>query len=90
MGTGIGYRYEARARMKGRYGTGEDLYPLTSLIKTIGREFPVRQRNANHNYAYTRLQKILSQKVLGPVSTLCPVPGYDVGKVQKLEFTRIV
>ena len=22
MGTGIGYRYEARARMKGRYGTG--------------------------------------------------------------------
>ena len=26
MGTGIGYSYEARARLKGRYGTGEDLY----------------------------------------------------------------
>ena len=36
-----------------RYG-GEDPYPLTSLIKTIGGEFSDRQRNANHNYAYTR------------------------------------
>ena len=61
MGTEIGYRYEARARMKGRYGTEEDLYGLTSLIKTIGGEFSDRQRNANHNYAYTRLQQILSQ-----------------------------
>ena len=26
MGTGIGYPNEARARMKGPYGTGEDLY----------------------------------------------------------------
>ena len=61
MGTGIGYRCEARGRMKGRYGTGEDLCPLTSLTKTIGGEFSDRQRNANHNYAYTRLQQILSQ-----------------------------
>ena len=28
--------------------------------------------------------------VLGPVPTLCPVPGYDVGKVQKLEITGII
>ena len=27
--------------------------------------------------------------VLGPVSTLCPVPGYDVGKVQKLESLEL-
>ena len=58
MGTGIRYRYEARARMKGRYGTGEKPYPLTSLIKTIDGEFSDRQRNVNHNYAYTRLQQI--------------------------------
>ena len=58
MGTRIGYRIEARARMKGRYGTG---WHLTSLIKTIGGEFSDRQRNPNHNYAYTRLQQILSQ-----------------------------
>ena len=51
MGTGIGYRYEARARMKGRYGTGGDPYTLTSLIKTICGEFSDRLRNANHNYA---------------------------------------
>ena len=44
MGNGIGYPNDAR-RMKGQYGTGEDPYPLTSLIKTI---------YANHNYAYTR------------------------------------
>ena len=56
MGTEIGYRYEARARMKGRYGTEEDLYGLTSLIKTIGGEFSDRRRSANHNYAYTHLQ----------------------------------
>ena len=62
MGTGIGYRYEALARMKGRYGTGGiEPYPLTSLIKTIGGEFSDRLRNANHNYAYTRIQQILSQ-----------------------------
>ena len=58
MGTRIGYRIEARARMKGRYGTE---WHLTSLIKTIGGEFSYRQRNPNHNYAYTRLQQILSQ-----------------------------
>ena len=58
MGTRIGYRIEARARMKGRYGTG---WHMTSLIKTIGGEFSDRQRNPNHNYAYTRLQQILSQ-----------------------------
>ena len=27
--------------------------------------------------------------VLGPVSTLCPVPGFDVGKVQKLESLEL-
>ena len=27
MGTGMGYHYEARARMKGRYGTGERSVP---------------------------------------------------------------
>ena len=58
MGTRIGYRIEARARMKGRYGTG---CHMTSLIKTIGGEFSDRQRSPNHNYAYTRLQQILSQ-----------------------------
>ena len=94
MGTGIGYRNEARARMKGWYGTGKICKCLTSLIKTIGGEFPVRQRNANPNYAYTRLQHILSQDmpktVLGPVPyPLCPVPGYDVGKVQKLESLEL-
>ena len=77
MGTGIGYPNEARARMKGRYGTGEDPYPLTSLIKTIGGEFSDHQRNANHN---------LQSCVYSPVSTLFPVPGYDVGKIQKLEL----
>ena len=61
MGTGIGYRNEACARMKGRYSTGKICMCLTSLIKTIGGEFPDRQRNANHNYGYTRLQQILSQ-----------------------------
>ena len=61
MGTGIGYLNEACAQMKGRYGAGKICTCLTSLIKTIGGEFPVRQRNANHNYAYTRLQHILSQ-----------------------------
>ena len=34
---------------------------LTSLIKTIGGEFPVRLRNSKHNYAYTRLHQILFQ-----------------------------
>ena len=61
MGTGIGYRNEARARMKGRYGAGKICTCPTSLIKTIDGEFPVRQSNANHNCAYTRLQQILSQ-----------------------------
>ena len=60
MGTGIGYRNKARALMKSRYGTGKNCTCLTSLIKIIGGEFPVRQRNSNHNYAYTRLQQILS------------------------------
>ena len=41
--------------------TNERSIRLLSLIKTIGGEFPVRQRNANHNCAYTRLQQILSQ-----------------------------
>ena len=58
MGIGKGYRIEARTRMNGRYGTGGR---LTSLIKTIGGEFSDRQRNPNHNYAYTRLQQIVSQ-----------------------------
>ena len=61
MGTGIGYRNQARARMKGQYSTGKICTCLTSLIKTIGGKFPVRQRNSNHNYACTRLQQILSQ-----------------------------
>jgi len=61
MGTGIGYRNEARARMEDRYGMGKICTCLTSLIKTIGGEFSDRQRNANHNYAYTRLQQILSR-----------------------------
>ena len=42
-------------------GAGIGYRCLTSLIETIGGEFTVRQRNANHNYAYTRLQQILSQ-----------------------------
>ena len=62
MGTGIGYRNaRARARMEDRYGTGKICTCLTSLIKTIGGEFSDRQRNANHNYAYTRQQLILSR-----------------------------
>jgi len=56
MGTGIGYLNDGRARMKGRYSTGKICTCLTSLFKTIGGEFPVRQINANLNYAYTRLQ----------------------------------
>jgi len=61
MATGIGYRNQARARMKGRYGAGKICTCPTSLIKTIGGEC-----NANHNYAYTRLQQILSQDSSGP------------------------
>ena len=89
MGTGIGYRNEARARMKGWYGTGKICKCLTSLIKTIGGEFPVRQRNANHNYAYTRLQHILSQDS-SRASALSSVSCTGViGKVQKLESLEL-
>ena len=84
MATGIGYCNEARARIKGRYGTGGEICTcLMSLIKIIGGEFQVRQRNGNHNRSYPKT-------VLGPVPyPLCPVPGYDVGKVQKLESLEL-
>ena len=86
MSIGIGYRYEARARMKGRYGTGEYLYPLSSLIKTIGGKFSDRQRNANHNYAYTRLQQILSQDSSSTSVHFVPCTRLWRRKVQKLEL----
>ena len=80
----------SRTNVRSIWYGGEYLYPLTSLIKTIGGEFSDRQRNANHNYAYARLQQILSQdSSRTSVCTLCPVPGYDVGKVQNLDSLKL-
>ena len=57
-----------------------------------------KEIHTHHNYAYTRLQQTLSQDSSrtsmgsgiypwGPVPyPLCPVPGYDIGKVQKLDL----
>ena len=74
--------------MKGRYGTGRIYTCLMSLIKTIGGEFSDRQRNCNHNYAYTHLQHI-TYLIPRQFYPLCPVPGYDAGKVQKLESLEL-
>ena len=107
MGTGIGYRNKAHPRMKGRYGTGKICTCLTSLIKTIGGgkictcltsliktidgEFSVHQRNPNHNYAYTRLQQILSRDSLR-TSALSSVSCTGLWRRQGTEsrITRIV
>ena len=64
---------------------------LTSLIKTIGGEFPVHQRNANHNYAYTSLQQFLSQDS-SRISALSSVPCTRLWRRQGTEarITRIV
>ena len=87
LGTGIGYRNEARVRMKGRYGTG---WHLTSLIKTIGGEFSDRQRIPITIMRILAYNRSYPKTVLDPVSyPLCSVPGYDVGKVQKLESLEL-
>ena len=88
MGTGIGYRNEARPQMKGRYGTGKICTCLTSLIRTTGGEFPVCQRNANHNYAYTHLQQILSQDSSRTSVHFVPCTGVMLGENSYLELTR--
>ena len=86
MGTGIGYRNEAHARMKGWYGTGKICKCLTSLIKTIGGEFSERQRIPITIMRILAYNISYPKTVLGPVPyPLCPVPVYDVVKVQKLE-----
>jgi len=76
MGTGIGYRIEAQRRNERsiRYGVTSDV-----TDKTICGEFSDRQRNPNHNYAYTRLQQILSQDSSRTSVHFVPCLGYDVG-----------
>ena len=83
MGTGIGYHNEAHAQMKGRYGTGKICTCLTSLIKTIGGEFPVAKEMPITIMPILTNNRSYPKTVLGPVPyPLCPIQGYDVGKVQ--------
>ena len=91
MGTGIGYSYEARAQMKGRYGTGgRYVHVLCHWLKLLvensksAKEMPITiMRILAYNRSYPKT-------VLGPVPyPLCPVPGYDVGKLQKLESLEL-
>ena len=90
MGTGIGYRNEARAQMKGRYGTGKICTCLMSLIKTIGGEFPVAKEMPITIMPILTDNRSYPKTVLGPVPyPLCPIQGYDVGKVQKLESLEL-
>jgi len=77
--------------MKGRYGTGVRSvrvwrHWLKLLVENSqsAKEMPItiiRMLSYNRSYPKT---------VLGPVPyPLCPVPGYDVGMVQKLESLEL-
>ena len=89
MGTRVLQRGSRTNERSIRYG-GKICTCLTSMIKTIGdfqsaKEMPITiMLILAYNRSYPKT-------ILGPVPyPLCPVPGYDVGKVQKLESLELL